>query len=105
MHDNFIEIGKSKKKFDFADKSLKIYRIQTKLYTKLLEEHVIATYTKSSSKTIEKISNREQNIFKNFKIPCKIPKLQQQEAFITLKDHKTDVSDEINCRIIKLTFR
>ena len=47
-----------------------------------------ATYKKSNNKTVEKIKNEAQNIFEHFKIPGKVPKLQPQEAFITLKDHK-----------------
>ena len=65
-----------------------MYKIKPDLNKKLVEEQVTATYKKSNNKTIEKINNEPQNIIKNLKIPGKVLKLQQQEAFIKLKDHK-----------------
>ena len=34
------------------------------------------------------------------KIKGKIPKLSQQQCYITLKDHKSDFPNKLSCRII-----
>ena len=68
MRKDLNEIKKPKRVFAFADKSLNIYKIQPELYKKLLEEQVTATLKKIKTKTVNKINNEAQNIFKNFKI-------------------------------------
>lgn len=36
-------------------------------------------------------------------MPGKVPKLQELEAFITLKDHKKEFLNKIKCRLVNLT--
>ena len=100
MRKDLNEIRKTNKFFAFADKSLNMYKIKPELYKKLLEEQVTATYKKSNNKTVEIINNEAQIIINNLKIPGKVPKLQKQEAFITLKDHKKEFPNKIKCRLI-----
>ena len=66
----------------------------------LLEENITANYKKCDSNAIEIINKEAQKIISNLKIPGKIPKLQQQDAFITFKDHKPGFPNKPKCRVI-----
>jgi len=77
-----------------------IYIYIPKYYKKLLEENITANYKKCDSNAIEIINKEAQKIISNLKIPGKIPKLQQQDAFITFKDHKPGFPNKPKCRVI-----
>ena len=100
MRNDLNEIRKLNKKFAFADKSLNIYKIEPKYNKKLLEEKIIAIYKKCDSNAVEIVFKKEaQKIISNLKTPGKIQKLQQ-DAFITLKDHKPGFPNKSKCRVI-----
>ena len=100
MRNDLNEIRKSNKLIAFADKSLNIYKIEPQYYKKLLKENITANYKKCDSNAVEIIHKEAQETINNLKIPSKIPKLQQQDAFITLKDHKPGFPNKLKCRVI-----
>ena len=100
MKKDLSEIESSKKVFIFADKSTNMYKMDPSEYRKLLNENVTTTYKKAKRGMVDKINEEAGCIVENCNIPGKVPKLQEQPAFITLKDHKADFPNKVSCRLL-----
>lgn len=93
-------INKSKNVFVFSDKTNNIYEVKPDEYKKLLNDNIISSYKKSAPRTVDKINNEAQSIISQNKITGRIPKLSQQPAFITFKDHKPNFQNNLQCRLL-----
>ena len=98
LNNDLKEIRSAIKVFVFADKSHSVYKISPNKYKKLIIENITSTYKNSENSLIEKVNNEAEEIV--MKIKGKIPKLSQQQCYITLKDHKSDFPNKLSCRII-----
>ena len=94
------QIKNDNKIFVSADKSRNTYMLQQKEYTKLLKENVTKTYKKSTRKKLFNISRNSKEITEKLPISDRIDKMQETEAYITIKDHKEDFPNKISCRLI-----
>ena len=83
-----------------ADKSRNLYKLEKDQYQKLLKENITKTYKKSANKKIEKINYTAKQITEKLSIANRIPMLEETEAYITIKDHKSEFSYKILCRLI-----
>ena len=101
IRSDMAEIEASPKVFAFADKTSNIYKMEASFYNKLLLESVTSTYKKADDKAIESINNEALKLIQQRKIEGKkIPKMEENPAFISIKDHKKDFPTKISCRLI-----
>ena len=100
IKDDVNQIRKCNKVIMFADKSSNLYKIEKEQYDKLLHENVTKEYKKAPDTMIKDINDEAQDIIYMHKIKGKIPKYELQEAFITVKDHKKDFPNKIQCRLL-----
>ena len=57
-------------------------------------------YKKSNFNKVHDINNKAKKITENLPVADRIDKLQEKEAYITIKDHKDDFPSRISCRLI-----
>ena len=103
MKKDLNKIEKSNKLFVFADKSNNLYKINKTNYEKILNNKVRSEYKISNKNTINKINDETYNLIKLHKVEGKIPKLQEKQAFITIKDHKETFPNKIEYRLLNPT--
>ena len=103
MKKDLKKITTSDKLFIFSDKSTNIYKIDKDSYNKLLKENITSEYKKSNPNTINKLNDETFQFIKKYNVKGKIKKIEQKQSFITIKDHKKDFPNKINCRLINPT--
>ena len=94
------EILKTKKVIVFADKTTNLYGLLPSTYRRLARDNVTKNYKIADEGTLDHINNDAQSIIVDYKIKGKIPKYELSDAFITLKDHKSDFPRVTKCRLI-----
>lgn len=100
MNNDLKQMKECKKVFMFADKSTNIYKVDKEKYNKLLHENVTKQYKKAPPNMVAKINDEADKIIRKHKIKGKIPKYQINEAFITVKDHKDQFPNKVQCRLL-----
>ena len=100
MAKDIKEIKASKKLILFADKSSNLYKIDKTKYDQLLHDNVTKDYKKTADNTINEINNEAADIIAKNNIKGKIPKFDLRESFVTVKDHKQNFPNKIECRLI-----
>ena len=83
-----------------ADKTNNLYELTTEEYNKLLTENISKTYKKSSISTLNKINTEAKSIAKDLNLEERIEQYNQNQSFITLKDHKENFQNNPKCRLI-----
>ena len=83
-----------------ADKSRNLYKVEKDQYQKLFKENITKTYKKSTNKKIEKINYTAKQITEKLSTANRVPMLEETEAYITIKDHKSEFPNKIQCRLI-----
>ena len=69
-------------------------------YQKLLTENVTKTYKKSSIQKLNNINGIAKQIAQKLTLEDRIEVMQEDEAYITIKDHKDEFPNKITCRLI-----
>ena len=100
MKSDIEKIKNNNKIFVSAEKSRNTYMLQQEEYTKLLKKNVTKTYKKSTRKKLFNINPTSKEITEKLPISNRINKMQEIEAYITIKDHKEDFPNKISCRFI-----
>ena len=101
LRNKINSIKKSNKLVIFADKTNNLYKISPKNYNNLLTNNITKNYKKCDKNSVELINSRAQEILnKNNIINKRIPKLENSQAYITVKDHKDNFPATIKCRLI-----
>ena len=100
MKNDIEQIRNCNRVIMFADKSSNLYKIEKEKYEKMLLENITKEYRLAPENLIEEINNEAQEIIMTHCIKGKIPKYDLQEAFITVKDHKVNFPNKIQCRLI-----
>ena len=100
LKDDIRDIKSINKVFVPADKSRNIYKLENEQYSKLLRENVTKTYKKFNFNKVHYVNNKAKKITENLPVADRIDKLQEKEAYITIKDHKDDFPSKISCRLI-----
>ena len=100
MKKDIKEIKKSKDLIVAADKTSNFYKIKPNEYSQLIQKNINKDYKKTDICTIKSINASGQKILQDNQIRGKVPKYEQMEAFITLKDHKEDFARNTRCRLI-----
>ena len=84
----------------FADKTSNMYLLEKHQYDKLLKDSVTSNYKKASTKINEKINEKGKDLVKNKTIQNRILTNNNNECFITLKDHKENFQNVPKTRLI-----
>ena len=69
-------------------------------YKKLLKENITKTYKKSNKRKISNINWEAKKITEKLSLDDRVERLQETEAYITVKDHKDEFPNKIPCRLI-----
>ena len=100
LKEDINEIKTSDKVFVGADKSRHIYKMDKQQYAKLLTENVTKTYKKSNISKINNINFTAKKITQKLSIDDRVQRMEETEAYITVKDHKDEFPNKIPCRLI-----
>ena len=85
----------------FADKTRNLYQTSPSNYKKLLTNNVTKAYKISNEDIIAQINSESQEIINDRKYKNKkIPKFSTSDAFVTIKDHKKNFPNNIECRLL-----
>ena len=69
-------------------------------YQKLLKENITKTYKKSNKSKISNINWEAKKITGKLSLDDRVPRLQETEAYIAVKDHKDAFPNKTPCRLI-----
>ena len=100
LRDDIRTIKSSSKAFIPADKSRNFYEMDKTSHDKLYVENITKTYKKTDNTAYEQVNKEAKFMAKELGISEKVECLAKSTAFITLKDHKEDFSNNPKCRLI-----
>ena len=86
--------------FIFADKTRHIYETDKTAYKKLLTDNISKTYKKTEHDIYNKINKEAKTIANNYGVSERVDCLAKSNAFVSLKDHKSNFSSNPKCRLI-----
>lgn len=93
-------IKQSESLFIPADKTNNYYKLPKEEYHKLLKDNVTSKYKRSTCPQINNINIEAKEIAEKLHLTDRMDTIAQKEAFITLKDHKDNFPNHIQCRLI-----
>jgi hypothetical protein len=94
------DIKKDDKLLIAADKTTNFYRMDPPEYNALLENSMTKTYKKATKNAASKIATEEKKIATSLDLADRIDTTAKSNAFVTLKDHKPNFSNQPTCRLI-----
>lgn len=104
LADEVKEIKNSKQILVRADKTTNIYKIDPTDYEKMLGNNIHNKYKIDTNNNNEYIINKEaKRITDHLKISDRVGKLQRSNAYILLKDHKSNFDNKPTARLINPT--
>ena len=83
-----------------ADKTNNHYKLQKEEYKKLLKDNTTAKYRRTSTSQTGQINAEAKCIAEKLQLDDRIETLAQKPAFITIKDHKDNFPNHVQCRLI-----
>ena len=83
-----------------ADKSRNIYKVSRGNYKKYLVENKTKTYKKSNKARVNSINKDTKTLAEKLKIADRMERMEESEAYITVKDHKEDFPHKPSFRLI-----
>jgi hypothetical protein len=100
LNNDLANIRKSDKIFTSADKTGNIYKISKLDYDRMIKTEIHKDYKKAPKKAIDDINVEANDIIERNGIKGKVPKFEQVEAFVTVKDHKPGFPNTVKCRLL-----
>ena len=97
LKEDINEIKTSDTIFVAAGKSRHINKMEKQHYIKLLTENITKTYEKSNKKKVSKINFTAKKIAEKLSIDDHVQRMEELEAYITVKDHKDEFPNKIPC--------
>ena len=94
------KIKKNPKLLVPADKTNNLYDLTAEEYNKLLIENISKTYKNSTASAINSINTEAKVIAKDLNLDERIEQYNQNQSFITLKDHKENFQNNPKFRLI-----
>ena len=88
LRDDIRQIRTSNNLFISADKSRNIYNVSKASYERMVNENVTKTYKKCNTNKSKSISIQAKPVASKLKIDDRVQKLDENEAYVTIKDHK-----------------
>ena len=93
-------IKKSDKLYVAADKTTNFYKLKPDQYNKLMKQNINKNYNKSSTPSVKQNATEDKAIATTLGISDRIDTTAQNQAFLTLKDHKPNFNNNPSCRLI-----
>ena len=103
LKSDILKIKASKNVLVFAHKTSNIYELSPQDPEKMLKESITKIYKKAPQKLEQSIDLEAKHIDNEFDISDRIECLANQQAFITLKDHKEYFNSNPKCRLLNPT--
>ena len=100
LRNDIRQIRRSNNLFISADKSRNIYKVSKASYERMMHENVTKTYKKCNTNKSNSINFKAKQIASKLKIDDRVQKLDENEAYVTIKDHKEGFPDKISSRLI-----
>ncbi|OOZ40504.1 hypothetical protein [Solemya elarraichensis gill symbiont] len=100
LREDVKTIKKSKHIFVPADKTNNYYTLEKEEYNNLVKDSVTSKYKLASDSDTRKIRETEKRIAEQIHLEDRIETMAQQQAFITIKDHKDNFPNRVQCRLI-----
>ena len=98
-----VKIKKSEHLLIPADKTGNMYTVKPDTYNKLLSNNITKDYQKSKLTTVKHVNLEAKEITTKLRIADRVEAIPEQQAFITLKDHKQNFQNQPQCRLINPT--
>ena len=105
LHEDIKAINQCDKALIFADKSRNLYEVDKEQYGKLMKDNITKSYKKAGRSIENELNKEAKEIAEKLKIGDRMECLANQQAFITLKDHKDNFQNNPTCRLINPTKR
>ena len=93
-------VKQSKNIFISVDKSTNIYVMGKDDYNRYIREKITKTYKKTDRTKVKSINYEAKKIVEKLSIDDRVEKMQENEAFITIKDHKEGFPHRVSCRLL-----
>ena len=103
MSSGEFRINESSKLFVPADKTQNYYEVTKEEYGRILNENITKTYRKSPENMPSNINVEAQKLAEFYKLDGMIDKMNEQQCFVTIKDHKEDFRTNPKFRLINPT--
>ena len=103
MKEDINETKASDKIFVPAGKSRHIYKMEKQQNTKLLTANITKTCQNYNKKKIININFTTKKITEKLSIDDHFQRMEESEAYITVKDNKDEFPNKISCRLINLS--
>ena len=100
LRNDIRQIRSSNNLFISADKSRNIYKVSKAIYERMMHENVTKTYKKCNTNKSNSINFKAKQIASKLKFDDRVQKLDENEAYVTIRDHKEGLPDKISCRLI-----
>ena len=94
------EIRQDKNIYVKADKTTNHYKAEPQDYLNLLHKNVTKAYKKTNKNIPDSITSADKKIAEDLQLDDRIEVSASRDAFITLKDHKPDFTNNPTCRLI-----
>ena len=96
-------IQNSTKTFIAADKTQNYYEVSKEDHNHVLRDNVTKTYKKSPVNLPAKINAEAKSLASHYKLDEKMDQIDEQQCFVTIKDHKEDFRRNPKFRLINPT--
>ena len=94
------DIKKDDKLLVSADKTTNFYKLNSDEYNKLLVKNITKDYKKAPTSMEANINKGNKDIAQELELDDRINTTAKNKAFITLKDHKPNFTNQPSCRLI-----
>ena len=101
LKSDMLKIDASNELIAASDKTNNMYKMSYENYDKLLSENITQRYKKEKHQTAASIVNECKSIAKKLHIENRLRPTIDKPAFITIKDHKENVENDMKCRFRK----
>ena len=100
LKNDISEVRNTEKVIIPADKTRTLYKMEKEDYNKYLTENITKTYKKSNMNKVNKLNLEAKKIADKLSISDRVGRLQINEAYITIKDHKENFQTNPTFRLI-----
>ena len=100
LESDIKRLKRSNKIWVKADKTTNYYELDPETYETLLNNAITSNYKKCGENEEHVINRGARNIAKELRIEDRTTKFSRQDAFLTLKDHKSDFRTKPSVRLI-----
>ena len=100
LRNDIRQIHESNNLFVSADKSRNMYKVSKASYERMMHENVTKAYKKCNTNKSNSINFKAKQIASKLEIDDCVQKLDENKAYVSIKDHKEGFPDKISCRLI-----